>query len=142
MATESVHAAVRTLQPLRDGTLITPNAHASDMYSVAAVHFQATPEYISQASTACTTTADEIWQDLGVLQQYIAGMEEWWQGIAANTFQELMVEYTTFSQMLYNALTDIGLGLQGNFVNYRDTEHANIQTITSIQQSLPSTNLS
>ena len=104
--------------------------------------FQVTPEYVSTSATACTTTAGTIQEQLSSLQAYIANMENWWHGIASNTFQELMAEYTTYSAMLYNALTDIGSGLNGNYVNYTDTESANISTITSIQNALSSTNLS
>jgi len=76
-----------------------------------------TPEYISQAAAACTTTANEVSEALAGLQTYITDMEARWQGIASNTFQELMAEYSQFSTMLYNALTDIGSGLQGDYVN-------------------------
>jgi WXG100 family type VII secretion target len=104
--------------------------------------FQVTPEYVSQAAASCKSTATEIQEQLASLQNYIVQLEGWWQGIAANTFQELMTEYSTYSAMLYNALTDIGSGLTGNYVNYTDTEQANVNTITSIQNSLSSTNFS
>lgn len=103
---------------------------------------QVTPEYVSQAAASCKSTANEIQEQLASLQNYIVQMEGWWQGIASNTFQELMTEYSTYSAMLYNALTDIGSGLSGNYVNYTDTEQANVNTITSIQNSLSSTNFS
>jgi uncharacterized protein YukE len=69
-------------------------------------------------------------------------MEGWWKGIASNTFQDLMTEYSTYSAMLYNALNDISSGLSGNYVNYTDTENANVKTITSIQSALSTTNFS
>jgi WXG100 family type VII secretion target len=102
--------------------------------------FQATPQYISDAAAACKSTAGTIQEQLASLQSYIVNMENWWHGIASTTFQELMTEYSTYSAMLYNALTDIGSGLSGNYVNYTDTEQANISTITSIQAALSSTN--
>ena len=104
--------------------------------------FQVTPEYVSQAAASCKSTANTVQEELAGLQSYIQQMEAYWQGIASNTFQDLMTEYSTFSAMLYNALTDIGSGLEGNYVNYESTEQANIKTITSIQQALSSTNFS
>jgi WXG100 family type VII secretion target len=103
--------------------------------------FNVTPEYVSQAAAACQSTAGDIQEQLASLQTYIVNMEGWWKGIASTTFQELMTEYSTYSAMLYNALTDIGSGLNGNYVNYTDTENANIATITSIQSALSTTNL-
>ena len=104
--------------------------------------FQVTPEYVSQAAASCKSTATTVQEELAGLQGYIQKMEAYWQGIASNTFQDLMTEYSTFSAMLYNALTDIGSGLQGNEVNYSTTEQANIKTINSIQTALGSTNFS
>jgi WXG100 family type VII secretion target len=103
---------------------------------------QVTPEYVSQAAASCKSAATEIQEQLAALQQYIAQMEGWWQGIASSTFQDLMTEYSTYSAMLHNALNDIGTGLTGNYVNYTDTEQANVTTITSIQNALSSTNFS
>jgi WXG100 family type VII secretion target len=104
--------------------------------------FGVTPEYISTAASACKNIAATVQDELATLQRYIENMEAHWQGIAANTFQELMAEYSTFSAMLYNALTDIGSGLNGNYVNYEATEQANINTIRAIQSALSTTNFS
>ena len=104
--------------------------------------FQVTPEYVTQAAASCRSTASQIQEELASLQTYITNMEDLWHGIASNTFQDLMTEYQTYSTMLYNALNDIGSGLSGNYVNYTDTEAANIKSINSVQSSLSSTNLS
>lgn len=104
--------------------------------------FQVTPEYVSTAAAACKSTATAVQDELTTLQGYIQNMEAYWKGIASTTFQDLMTEYSTYSAMLYNALTDIGSGLQGNYVNYESTEQANIKTITAIQQALSTTNFS
>jgi len=104
--------------------------------------FQVTNEYVSQSASLCKSVAGEIQDDLAALQSYIQTMEGWWHGVASNTFQDLMAEYSTYSTMLYNALTDIGSGLEGNYVNYESTEQANIKTIDAIQQALSTTNFS
>lgn len=102
--------------------------------------FKVTPEYIASAAASCQSTAQEIEEQLGALKNYIIQMEDWWQGIASNTFQEMMTQYNTYSAMLQNALTDIGQGLQGNYVNYTAEEQANINTVQSIATSLQGTN--
>lgn len=104
--------------------------------------FQVTPEYLTSAAAACQSTADQIQEELSSLQTYITNLEDWWQGIASTTFQELMVKYQTCSKMLHDALTDIGSGLSGNYVNYADNEQANITTLNSIDSSLSTANLS
>jgi WXG100 family type VII secretion target len=104
--------------------------------------FQVTPEYVSSAAASCQSTAQEIQEQLAALKSYIVQMEDWWEGIASNTFQDLMTQYNTYSTMLYSALTDIGQGLQGNYVNYTSEEQANINTISSIATSLQGTNFS
>jgi WXG100 family type VII secretion target len=104
--------------------------------------FQVTPEYIAQAAASCKTIAGTVQEELASLQTYIQNMEAYWQGIASTTFQDLMTEYSTFSAMLCNALTDIGSGLEGNYVNYQGTEQANIKTITAIQSALSTVHFS
>lgn len=104
--------------------------------------FQVTAQYVATAATSCRNTASDIQEELASLQTYIVNLEDWWQGIASTTFQDLMTEYQTYSTMLYNALSDIAGGLNGNYVNYTDTERANIATITSVQNALSTTNLS
>lgn len=101
-----------------------------------------TNDYVAQAAAACKNTADTVRGELESLKTYIENMEAYWQGIAFKTFQDLMTEYSTFSEMLYNALTDIGSGLEGNFVNYHDSEQANIKTITAIQETLSTVHFS
>ncbi|MEK8143047.1 WXG100 family type VII secretion target [Streptomyces sp. M10(2022)] len=68
-------------------------------------------------------------------------LEASWQGVAAVTFQGLMQEYDIYSKMLHDALTDIGSGLRGNYVNYADSEQANLNAIKAIQTGMPTANL-
>ena len=98
--------------------------------------FRATPQDIANASTSCNSTAANVQEQLASLKTYVIGMENWWQGVASTTFQELMQEYDTYSTMLHNALADIGSGLNGNFVNYHESEQANVNSINLIQNEL------
>ena len=98
--------------------------------------FQVTPEEVTAAATSCSSTAETIQGQLVQLKGYVGQMEEIWGGVAANTFQELMLNYDTYSHMLYNALMDISSGLNGNAVNYADGEIANVNSINSVNSNL------
>ncbi len=104
--------------------------------------FQAPPSEIAVAANSCTTTATNVQGQLAQLKTYVTLTEESWQGIAQDTFQELMQKYDTYSQMLVNALNDIASGLNGNKVNYVDTEIANIKSIHAIDNEMQGPNYS
>jgi WXG100 family type VII secretion target len=101
------------------------------------MQFTTQPEDIQAAATSCQTTADLIAQQLATLRTYVEGLQAIYQGIAATTFAVLMQDYQVYAAMLYNALHDIGQGLTGNYVNYTDTEQANINSLTQINGQFP-----
>lgn len=103
--------------------------------------FQVTPEYLSQASAACTNTAQDVQDQLAALKSYVVNLENEWQGIAAGTFQNLMAEYDLCAASLNQALTGIASGLQGNWGNYTENEQTNLKNISAIQAGLPSPKL-
>lgn len=90
--------------------------------------FQVTSEYVSDAAAACKSTAGEIRERLASLQSYIASVEEWRSDVESDTFQQLMTEYSAYAVMLYNALTDIGSGLTGDYVSCTVAGNANAGT--------------
>ncbi|NED80569.1 WXG100 family type VII secretion target [Streptomyces sp. SID11233] len=103
--------------------------------------YQVTPAEISFAASSCDSTAAEVAAQLVTLRTYVLNLEASWQGVAAVRFQGLMQEYDIYSKMLHDALTDIGSGLRGNYVNYTESEQANLNSIKAIQTGLPSANL-
>ncbi|GAA2373634.1 WXG100 family type VII secretion target [Dactylosporangium salmoneum] len=103
--------------------------------------FKVTPEYVANAAANCDATANEIQAQLAALKSYVVNLEATYHGVAATTFQALMQDYDTFGRMLNNALTDIGSGLRGNYVNYTDTEQQNISNLVPIQGDLPGARL-
>jgi WXG100 family type VII secretion target len=103
--------------------------------------FKVTPQDVAQAATSCTNTNSGVQDELASLRQYVVSMEDWWQGIASTTFQDLMAEYDRCTAALQDALTGIANGLHGNWQNYTESEQVNVTTITSIQQGLPASNL-
>jgi WXG100 family type VII secretion target len=103
--------------------------------------FQVTPEYLTDAARSCQNTNDLIQEQLAALKSYVVNMESYWQGIAAGTFQDLMVEYQTCSAALNDALTGIANGLRGNWGNYTANEQTNTSNINNIRAGLPAPSL-
>jgi len=104
--------------------------------------FTVTPEMVSNAAASCDTTAADAADTLAQLKSFVVNLENSWQGIAQNTFQQLMVDYDLYSQRLHEALTDISAALRGNYVNYTSAEQANISSINMIQNEISSAKLS
>jgi WXG100 family type VII secretion target len=94
--------------------------------------FKVTPEMLSAASSNCTSTAEEISQQLSSLRNYVVNLEAVWHGVAADTFSELMADYDVYVRMMHDALTDIGSGLMGNQVNYTAAEQSNINSLQPV----------
>jgi WXG100 family type VII secretion target len=104
--------------------------------------FKVTPQMISDAAASCDSTAGDVNDRLAGLKSYVATMEGIWHGVAQDTFQALMQEWDGLARMLHDALTDIASGLRGNYVNYTDTEQANLKSVNAIRGSLGQANLS
>lgn len=104
--------------------------------------FKAPPGDISAAAVNCDTTASELGQQLDALKSWVMDLEGQWLGIASQTFSALMNDYQVYSNMLQNALTDIGSGLRGNYVNYTDAEQTNINNLQNVNGELPGANFS
>lgn len=104
--------------------------------------FKAPPEEIAGAAVQCDSTAGSLQDQLATLKSYVISLESVWQGVAADAFQDLMLEYDTYASLLHNALADIASGLRGNFVNYTDTENANKANINHLESDLTGANLS
>jgi WXG100 family type VII secretion target len=99
--------------------------------------FRVLPDDVVAAASNCDATAGNLQTQLAALKSYVVGLEAQWQGIAAQTFAALMADYDTFSIMLNNALTDIGSGLRGNYVNYTDAENSNISSLQQVHGEIP-----
>jgi WXG100 family type VII secretion target len=91
---------------------------------------------VSQASLSCASTAEQVQDQLDALRSYVVSLEEIWQGIAQDTFQELMHDYDIYARMMHDALVDIGSGLSGNYVNYREAEAENLANLQPVDGDL------
>ncbi|GEB54190.1 MULTISPECIES: WXG100 family type VII secretion target [Streptomyces] len=105
--------------------------------SVGGVTYRVTPEYLANASSNTATTAAEISTQLAELKTYVTSLEASWQGIAHNQFQTLMAEYDIYARMLHDALEGISKGLQGNYINYKESEQQNLNNLSALGEDLP-----
>jgi WXG100 family type VII secretion target len=105
--------------------------------NVGGVHYEVTPEYLSNASTNTEKTANEIARQLAEIKNYVLSLESVWQGVAHNQFQTLMQEYDTYARMLHDALHGISQGLHGNYVNYKESEAQNLTNLTRLGEDVP-----
>jgi WXG100 family type VII secretion target len=105
--------------------------------SVGGVTYRVTPEYLANAATNCTKTANVVQTELSAIKSYVNSLEASWGGVAHNRFVALMTEYDIFARMLHDALTGIASGLHGNYVNYKESEQQNISNLSAIEASMP-----
>jgi WXG100 family type VII secretion target len=99
-------------------------------------NFYVTPDMVHGASVNCQLTADQIHDQLDDLRTYVISLEAMWQGVAQDTFQELMHDYDIYARMMHDALVDIGSGLSGNYINYRETEEDNLRNLQPVDGGL------
>lgn len=109
----------------------------SDTTTVGGVTYHVTPEVVATAASNTRTTAQEMVELIASVRSYVVSLEDSWAGVAANRFQELMNDYDTFARMLNDALDGIASGLEGTYVNYRDTEAANLNSLETIDLGTP-----
>jgi WXG100 family type VII secretion target len=101
------------------------------------VTYRVTPEYLANAAADTSRAASEIQAELAKIKTYVNSLEAVWGGVAHDRFVALMAEYDVLARMLHDALTGIADGLQGNYVNYRDSEQRNLTNLTDIEASMP-----
>ncbi|MGW8378531.1 WXG100 family type VII secretion target [Streptomyces sp. ODS28] len=101
------------------------------------MQYRVTPEYLAGASADAAKTANQIASDLAELKSYVVSLESSWQGVAHQQFQTLMQQYDNYARMLHQALTGISKGLQGNYVNYKESEERNLSNLHSLGADIP-----
>ncbi|MBE1533987.1 WXG100 family type VII secretion target [Actinomadura algeriensis] len=110
---------------------------ADPSVTVGGVTYKVTPEYLASAATDTTNTAARISDELAQIKAYVYSLEASWGGMAHDRFVALMAEYDVLAKMLNDALTGIAAGLQGNYVNYKESEQQNITNLGNIEAGMP-----
>ncbi|MEV6348668.1 WXG100 family type VII secretion target [Actinoplanes sp. NPDC051851] len=104
---------------------------------VGGVTYHVTLDVVNTAAASTRTTASEMAEIIADLRSYVVSLEEIWAGVASEQFQMLMSDYDTFARMLQNALDGIASGLEGTYLNYRDTEIANLNELEVVDLGTP-----
>jgi len=99
--------------------------------------FKLTPEIINTGAVACDTTAQNVAEQLNSLKGYVTMLQTEYKGIAAETFGVLMTDFDIYAGMLNLALTGIGSGLRGNYINYSIAEEEAIKNLVGIDGDIP-----
>jgi WXG100 family type VII secretion target len=102
--------------------------------------YQVTTAEVQAAAVATQNTADEVHAELNSLRAYVESVQETWHGVSSNTFGTLMTDFNLFATMLVNSLHDISSGLNGNYVNYTETEAANKANLQTVNGQIPGAN--
>ncbi|QFG21559.1 WXG100 family type VII secretion target [Actinomadura sp. WMMB 499] len=110
---------------------------ADPSVTVGGVTYRVTPEYLASAATDTTNTAARISEELAQIKTYVYSLEASWGGMAHDRFVALMAEYDILAKMLNDALTGIASGLQGNYVNYKESEQQNLTNLNNIEAGMP-----
>ncbi|CAL9507196.1 MULTISPECIES: WXG100 family type VII secretion target [Streptomyces] len=104
---------------------------------VGGVHYRVTPERVQQASQDTALTAGRVSADIQALRAYAEQLGQAWQGPAHAQFEILMKEFDTYARMLNDALMGISKGLEGNYINYKESEAQNLSNLTALGVDIP-----
>jgi WXG100 family type VII secretion target len=109
----------------------------TDPTSIGGVTYHVTTQTVATAAANTRTTAADIATIITDVRSYVVSLEDSWGGVSANRFQELMTDYDIFARMLQDALEGIAKGLEGTYVNYHDSEAANLASLEGIDLGTP-----
>jgi WXG100 family type VII secretion target len=99
--------------------------------------YKVTPEDLSAAAGYVDVRASDIEAKIAALGTYVNSLSVYWTGPAHGQFETLMADYHIYATMLQNALTDIGSGLRGNYVNYSAAEATNVGNLVKVNLPPP-----
>jgi 6 kDa early secretory antigenic target len=87
--------------------------------------FSVDSERILAANGTIQSTIGRLQQEVATMHSQLAGLQDSWQGSAANSFQELVLRWKTASDSLEASLGQIGTALSIAAGQYSEIESAN-----------------
>lgn len=88
-------------------------------------HLIVDSERIHAANASIQSTISRLQQEVTTLHSQLAGLGDSWQGVAATSFQELMVRWRASSDAVEASLGQIGAALSLAAQQYSEIELAN-----------------
>jgi len=87
--------------------------------------FSVDSELVLAANTVIQSTISNIQGDVTALHGQLTGLQDSWQGQAANSFQELVGRWRTTANLVDQQLAEIGKALAFAAQQYSEIEQAN-----------------
>lgn len=88
-------------------------------------HLIVDSERIHAANSTIQATISRLQQEVTTLHSQLAGLNDSWQGVAASSFQDLMIRWRASSDAVEASLSQIGAALAIAAQQYSDIEMAN-----------------
>lgn len=88
-------------------------------------YFSVDSEQVLAANTHIQASIVRLQAELSTLHGQLSGLEGSWQGVAANSFQELMLRWRTSAAALEQSLGQIGQALSIAAQQYSEIESSN-----------------
>lgn len=95
------------------------------MKTLQMTHLIVDSERIHAANASIQSTISRLQTEVTTLHSQLAGLNDSWQGIAATSFQELLVRWRATSDAVEASLGQIGQALAISAQQYSEIEFAN-----------------
>jgi 6 kDa early secretory antigenic target len=95
--------------------------------TICMTHFQVDSQQVLAANSAIQSTIGRLRSEIDTLHGQLQGLQASWQGVAANSFQELVTRWRTTESSVQDQLAQIGQALSLAATQYADVEAANLR---------------
>jgi len=90
-------------------------------------HFTVDSEQVLAANGTIHATIGRLQTEINALHGQLQGLQSSWQGVASNSFQELVVRWRTTQSSVEAQLAEIGSALAMAAQQYAEIEQANLR---------------
>lgn len=95
------------------------------MHDLSMTQFLVDPNRIHDGNAQIQATIARLQQEITALQAQLLAMQDSWQGLASNSFQELFQRWKVTSDLVESQLGQLGQALAMAANQYSETESAN-----------------
>jgi WXG100 family type VII secretion target len=90
-------------------------------------HFSVDSEQVLAANSNIQSTIERLRSEITALHSQLQGLQNSWQGVAANSFQSLVQRWRVTQTSVESQLAEIGAALALAAQQYSDIEQANVR---------------
>ena len=106
---------------------VIPKIGEGPPYFIGMSIFRVDSEQVLAANSNIQATIGKLQSEVELLHAQLQSLEGSWQGIAADSFQELVKRWRTTATTVENQLGEIGAALARAATQYNDIEQANLR---------------